>query len=324
MLRLIPTVRKRTALLCALAASIALPTAHAQTPPHSPTALAKAAARGLSLPVARSKNTLSVSVTAIDADAVHAALADGTSVDAAVKHGSAFLVNGRLVAPGEFPVGGQAWLRTRTRASDGALSVVLLCDTASETALDMYRKQVLVGHVVGVDDKTLVVQPDGDQGRAVVSLRLTPKTVFRHGGAESAAPAFPADASVAVQARSLPSGLLMALVVSDSAADLAGTKAARKTTSLSGSAGWVDLDKQQLRITPKTKPGQVVAVAQNTRIKVRKLDGTLKDITVGMHVSARLSAQKDGEGHPVAVSLAAYDAPVPLVKKKAVAVKKAP
>ncbi len=324
MLCLAQSAHKRTLLFCAFFVGFALPSTHAQTAAPVQTAPAKAAVPRLVLPAAHSKNTLSVTVTAIDADAVHVTLADGTGVDAAIKRGSAFLVSGRLVASGEFPIGGQAWLRTRTRASDGTLSVVLLCDPASEAALDTYRKQALVGRIISLDDKTLVVKPGGDGGSTPVSLHMTAKTLFRHNGSESDAAAFSPDAPVAVQTRSLPSGLLMASVVSDSAADLAGTKAARKTTSLSGSASAIDLDKQTLRITPKTKPGQVVAVAQNTRTKVRKIDGTLKDITAGMHVSARLSAQKDAEGHPLAVSLSAYDAPAPLVKKKPMAVKKTP
>jgi len=324
MLCLAPPAPKRTLLFCALSLGFTSLVCHAQTPPKTPPALVKTTASRLLPSATRSKNTLSVSVTKIDADAVHAALADGTTIDAAIKHGSAFLVNGRLVTASEFPIGGQSWLRTRTRASDGAVSVVLLCDAASETALDTYRKQALTGQVVSRDDKTLVVKPGSDIGSPFVSLHLTAKTVFRRNGALSDAASFAPNTLVAVQARSLPSGLLMASVVSDSAQDLAGAKASRKIMSLSGSAGWVDLDKQQLRIVPKTKPGQVVAVAQTTRIKVRKLDGTLKDITVGMHVSARLSAQKDGEGHPVAVSLSAYDASAPLARKKRTTLKKMP
>ncbi len=315
---------KHALLFCAFTIMVALPPAFAQTMPAAEAVHAKAGTTKLLLPVTHSKNMSLVTVTAIDADAVHGTLADGTIVDAQIKRGSSFLVNGRLVSSGEFPIGGSAWLRTRMRSSDGTLSVVLLSDTVSETALDTYRKQVIVGHVAFADDKTLVVKPSGDGGSVPVSLHLTAKTVFRHNGAELDASSFLGDAPVAVQARSLPSGLLMAMLVSDSAADLAKEKAARKTTGLSGSAGAIDLDKMLLRITPKTKPGQIVAVAENTRVKVRKIDGTLKDITAGMHVSARLSAQKDASGHPIAVSLSAYDAPVPLVKKKMAAVKKTP
>lgn len=324
MLCLTLALQKRALRLCAIAFCFAAPMAHAQTTTHSPLTPAKAAPAGLVSPTAHSKNMLSVSVTQINADAVHAALPDGTTVEAAVKRGSVFLVDGRMVAPGEFPIGGQAWLRTRTRASDGALSVVLLSDPASQAALDTYRKQVLAGRIVSIDDKTLVVKPSSDAGSTLVSLHLTAKTLFRQKGAEVSASAFLPDSPVAVQTRSLPSGLLMAAVVSDSAADLAGTKAAQKTTSLSGSAAAIDLDHQLLRITPKTKPGQVVAVAQSTRIKVRKMAGALKDITVGMHVSARLSAQTDADGHPVAVSLSAYDAPVPLARRKPIVLKKMP
>lgn len=114
----------------------------------------------------------------------------------------------------------------------------------------------------------------------------------------------------------------MAAVVSDSTPDLAGVKAARKTTALSGGASAIDIDKSLLHITPKTKPGQTVALTPATRIKVRKLDGTLKDITPGMHVSARLSAQKDADGHPIAISLSAYDAPLPMARKRAAGLKK--
>lgn len=323
MLRLAYTTPKRT-LLCVLAALAPL-AAGAQTPPPSSPALVKTTAPKLFASLPHSKNTLSVSVTAIDGETVHAALADGTALDAAVKRGSVFLVNGRQVAAGAYPVGGQSWLRTRTRASDGAVSVVLLCDAASETALDTYRKQVLSGKVVSADDKTLLVQPDGTgPGGAMVSLHLTAKTVFRQHGAVASAASFPAGSPVSVKTRSLPSGLLMASVVSDNALDLAKAKAVGKTTSLSGSASDVDGNKGQILITPKTKPAQVVAVVPATRITLRKLGAALMDIRPGMHVSARLSAQTDGAGHPVAVSLSASDAPVPMAKRRATTGKKMP
>lgn len=315
---------KHALLLGALAAGFGPLTAYAQTPPHSPPSLVKTTTPRLFPPASHSKNMSAVTVMSVGSDTVHVMLADGTGQEASVKSGSVFLVNGKMVMPSEFPVGGHAWLRTRTRASDGTLSVVLLSDAASEAALDMYRRQELTGRIVSRDDKTLVVKPNADAGGAVVSLHLTAKTVFRHNGAVSEVSAFALNASVAVQTRSLPSGLLMASVVSDSDTDLAKEKAARKTTGLSGSVSAVDLDKQLLRITPKTKPGMTVAVAQSTRIKVRKREGTLKDITAGMHVSARLSAQQDSEGHLVAASLSAYDAPLPMARKKAVVGKKTP
>lgn len=196
------------ALLCALA--LAAPGAWAQTPPaamptHSAPALVKTAASRLFSPPSRSKSLLPVTVVSVGADTVHATLADGTPLDAAVKKSSVFLVGGKMVTPDAFPSGGAAWLRTRTRASDGAVSVVLLSDASSLAAIDLYRKQVLVGTVVSRDDKTLVVQPTGgDKSGALVSLHLTAKTVFRHGGAEGGASGFAPGAAVAVQTRSLP------------------------------------------------------------------------------------------------------------------------
>lgn len=317
MTRLPKSSRLWAALLATLAATALAPPAGAQSAPARRDIPAKTTASHLRVPSTHSKNVQSVTVTSIDADTLHATLADGTTLDADIKPGSIFLQGGVSVAPADFPTGTKALMRTRTRASDGAMSVVMLSDQASADAIDAYRKKALVGHIVSVDDKTIVVKPDTGASATPLTLHFTAKTLFRHGGADATPGAFPVGAPVAVVTRGLPSGLLMASIVSDTAPDAAQEKATAKTISLSGRAADVQPDKGLLRIAPKTKPAQTIAVTDTTHIKVRKADATLKDITPGMRVTAHLSHQKDADGHTIAASLAAYDAAPPAIKKRA-------
>ena len=188
-------------------------------------------------------------------------------------------------------------------------------------AIDAYRRKPLVGHVVTVADKTLVVQPGGNPTTPVM-LHITPKTIFRHGGADTTAAAFPVGAGVSVITRGLPSGLLMAAVVSDKVSDALAEKSALKPTSLVGTAVEVQEDKGLLTLAPKTKPRQTIAILDTTKIKVEKTEAMLHQIAPRMRVSARLGHQKDIEGHLIATSISAYTLVPKTLHKKAVLMKK--
>ena len=122
-----------------------------------------------------------------------------------------------------------------------------------------------------------------------MTLRLTPKTVCRKGGADAAAEAFAPGASVAVITRGLPSGLLMAALVSDAPADAARERALLKPVRLSGHVLDVQPDQNLLTVAAlKPKGRRTIAVGPDTRIKVRKEDATLDDLKPGMRVSVRL------------------------------------
>ncbi len=280
------------------------------TPAQAKTLAAKAPTPTLS----KSKNVHPAIFASADDDAVHVTLVDGTALDAAIHPTSLFLQNGVAVSPTEFKSGENVILRTRTRASDGTLSVVMLCDRATAAAIEAYRRKPLLGNVVSMDDKTLVVQPGG--ATTMLTLRVTPKTLFRKGGADATAAAFSAGASVAVITRGLPSGLLMATIVSDTSSDAVSEKTALKPVSLVGTAVDVEPEKNILTVAPKTKPRQTVAVGDTTKIKVDKTEATLNEITLGMRVSARLGHQKDADGHLIATSLSAYPVAPKLTHKK--------
>ena len=257
-----------------------------------------------------------VTVRSTDDQAVHVTLADGTAEDVLIRPSSLFLKAGLAVSPTAFPAGVKALLRARTRASDGAVSVVMLCDAASAAALDAYRKKTLVGTVQDVDEKTLVVRPAG--GGTPVTLRLTPKTLCRKGGADASAAAFAPGSSVAVITRGLPSGLLMAALVSDAPADADRERALLKPVRLSGHVLDVQPDQNLLTVAAlKPKGRRTIAVGPDTRIKVRKEDATLDDLKPGMRVAVRLGRGQDAAGHPLAASLSASDA-APVRAKKAV------
>ena len=196
-------------------------------------------------------------------------------------------------------------VRTRTRASDGTVSLVLLCDPATAAVLDACRHHVLTGAVQSADERYLVVRPSA--GGVPVTLRVTPKTLYRNSGADVPASAFPAGAAVAVVCRGLPSGLLMAAVVSDRGADAVQERVILRPVVVSGTLAAVEPDRGLLVIAPRGKPRRTVAVGESTHVKVRKTEATLRDLTRGMHVTARLGPGKDAAGHPVALSLSAYD-----------------
>ena len=78
----------------------------------------------------------------------------------------------------------------------------------------------------------MVVEPAG--GGTPLTLKLTPKTLYRKAGADAVAGSFAPGAQVAVLTRGLPSGLLMAALVSDAPADAARERASLKPVRLSG------------------------------------------------------------------------------------------
>lgn len=279
--------------------------------------------RAPALTTSQSKNVHIATFKAADDQAIHATLRDGTAIDAEIHPSSLFLVNGLAAGPADFKPGATVLLRTRTRASDGAVSVVMLCDSATAIAIEAYRKKPLVGKVVSADDKALVVQPDGPAA-TMVTLRITPKTVYRKAGQVCAGSAFPAGSPVAVITRGLPSGILMASIVSDRSTDALSEKTAIKPVSLAGTAVEVDMDKGLLTIAPKTKPRQTIAVISTTSIKVEAIEAALADIAKGMRVSARLSHQKDAEGHAIATSVSAFPIKAKAALRKTVPAKTAP
>ncbi len=279
------------------------------------TAGAKPAAPKAAAPVSHSKNVRTATVVSADEQAVHLTLADGTALDAELRPSSLFLKGGVAVKPTDFGAGAKVVLRTRTRASDGAVSVVLVCDPQTATAIDAYRRRPLTGRVQSEDDKYWVIKPEGTADSTPLTLHVTAKTAYRKGGADATAAAFPVGAAVTVVTRGLPSGLLMASIVTDSAADAATTKAALKPVSLSGVAVEVHVDTGLLTIAPRGKPRQTVAVTDATTIKVRKVGAALQDVKPGMRVTARLSHQKDDAGHFLATSLSVYDGSVVPLKK---------
>lgn len=276
---------------------------------------AKPAAPKAPPPVTHSKNVRPVTVVSVDEQAVHLTLADGTALDAELRPSSLFLKGGVAVRPTDFGAGTRAIIRTRTRASDGAVSVVLLSDAATAAAIDAYRRKPLAGRVKSQDDKYWVIKPEGAADATPLTLHVTAKTAYRKNGAGADATAFPVGSSVTVITRGLPSGLLMASVISDSTADAAKTQAALKPVILSGAAAEVQPDKGLLTIVPRSKPRQTIAVTDATRIKIRKEGATFGDVKIGMRVTARLSHEKDSAGHLIATSLSVYDESVTPLKK---------
>ena len=110
----------------------------------------------------------------------------------------------------------------------------------------------------------------------------------------------------------------MAALVSDGSADAARERAALKPVRLSGHVLDVQPDKNLLTVAAtKPKGRRVVAVNADTRIKVRKEDATLDDLKPGMRVSVRLGRAQDADGHPLAASLSASDAPATKGRKAA-------
>ena len=78
----------------------------------------------------------------------------------------------------------------------------------------------------------------------------------------------------------------------------------------------VQPDKSLLTIAALKPQGRrTVAVGPDTRIRLRKEDATLDDLKPGMRVAVRLGRAKDADGHPLASSLSASDAPPAKTRK---------
>lgn len=272
-----------------------------------PATTSTAAPKTIALPVSHSKNIHAATVASVDEEAVHLTLAGGETLDAELRPSSLFLKDGLLVRPTGLPAGTKVYARTRTRASDGAVSVVLVSDLASAAAIEAYRRKPLTGKVQSQDDKYWVVKPDAPADATPLTIHVTAKTVYRAKGTEATAAAFPIGSSVTVITRGLPSGLLMASIISDTGTDAAQTKAWLKPIYLSGVVVDVQPDRNLLTIAPLKGPRQTIAVTASTRITLRRLPAQLSDVKVGMRAATRLSHQTDSAGHPLALNIGAYD-----------------
>lgn len=267
--------------------------------------------------IPHAKSVHSATVQSVDSDAVHLTLPNGEDMDADIKPGTLFLKNGKQVTADDFAAGEKVFARTRARASDGGMSLVTLADAASLLAIDAAHGKTLIGKITGMDEKYWQVQPDGANTTPLL-VHMTPKTIYRKGGRDVAPSDFAVGASVAIATRGGSNGMLNGQIVSDTSTDAAAQKNAHKVQTLSGIAHDVDAGKGVLTIMPKSKPKQMIAITEATKIKVRKVDAALKDITDGMHVTVRFSHDKDTAGHFIASSLSATDP----AKKKTPAAKK--
>ncbi len=293
--------------------------ADAQAAPVPKTAAPPLTARTAALP--RSKNVHSGTLASADDSTVTVTLPDSSALAADVKPSSVFLLNGISATPADFKPGMKVMLRTRAHASNDTNSVVLLCDLPSAQAIEAWRKKPLVGTLQSMGEKDLVVKPDGSA--VPVTLRLSPKTVYRKGGKDASAATFGVGAAVTVVTRGLPSGLLLATIVSDSNADAIAEKTALKPLTLSGRVTAVQAEQGLVTVAPKAKPSQTIAVTDATHVRVGKADASLKEVAVGMELRARLSRTPDAAGHLTATSVSASVA-APSRKKAATPMQKTP
>ena len=303
-----------TALVLTAFASAPLALAAPTSAPAKPSAASAKTSSSNYIPHAKSVHA--ATVQSVDTDAVHLTLPNGETMDADIKPTSLFLKNGKQVTADDFAAGEKVFARTRARASDGGMTLVTLADAASLLAIDAQHGKTLIGKVTGMDEKYWQVQPDG--AATPLLVHMTPKTVYRKAGKDGTGSDFAVGSLVAIATRGGSNGMLNGQIVSDTSADAAAQKAARKVQTLSGVAHDVDADKGTLTVMPKSKPKQTIAITPTTKIKVRTIDATLKDITDGMHVTVRFGHDKDAAGHFIASSLSATDP----AKKKTAAAKK--
>lgn len=249
----------------------------------------------------------------LDDKAVQVTLADGSLLTADIRPSSLFLKGGLMVSLTDFLPGDAMAFRVRARA--GGVSLVLLGDLDSLAAIDAARGKILRGMLQSASDHFLVLLPDGS-GALPLTLRVSAKTRYLWGGQDAAASAFAPGATVAVQTRGLPDGLLLAETVSD-ASGPAPTRTAHPSSRLSGIVWDLPLGNATLVLMSRSKTRRVIAVNSSTRITLDGNATNLSDFRRGMSVSSHLGRDKDADGNPIAVTLTAHSAAPLKTKKKA-------
>ncbi len=249
----------------------------------------------------------------LDDKTMQATLADGSLLTADIRPSSLFLKGGLRVSLTDFLPGDAVAFRIRARA--GGASLVLLSDSDSLAAIDAARGKVLRGMLQSADDHFLVLLPDGSSALPL-TVRVSAKSRYLWGGQDATATAFAPGATIAVQTRGLPDGLLLAETVSD-ASGPAPTRTAHFSSRLSGIVWDLPMGNATLVLMSRSKTRRVLAIDQGTQITLEGKAATLSDLRRGMSVSAHLRHDKDAGGNPIAATLAAHSAAPATTKKKA-------
>jgi hypothetical protein len=284
-------VSSASAAVLLTAAAAALPrAARAQGSPAAPSAVpAAVGAPGAKSAAARSKTrTLRGTVVAVDAATGTVRLAPekgGEAVAVLVKKTSRFGRMGKETAGlQDFTAGDPIVARLSFRAEGGEVWLRELRDRASHEAYTRDRREICVGTVTqNGGDRLEVRRADG----GLLAFRVTGKSVSRKNGAAVPASAFAVGAPVAVQPRSLPSGDLMARVISDSAADIA-TVGMESRASWKGKIESVDAARNALVLRRDDGQAREVAVAADAKIARGKAPLAMKDLAPGLNVRIHL------------------------------------
>lgn len=267
--------------------------------------LALAARPALARPAPESEMT--VTLLSVGQGGLQVQGGDGRAFAVRIAPATWVLQRGLVVTPRELTPGETLRVR-RGRGQGGA--ALLICDGETAEAIASHRRRPLTGILVNADGKVWTVQPA--DSAVPLPVCLSPRTMFRAGGASVPASAFGAGASVTITTRGLANGLLAAVSVSDAVPDPStpdtGSPGTPRPASMSGVVVEARPDLALLTLQEPAGSSQTVAVEAGTRVKSGGRAATLGDLAPGMRVRVRLGAGQDAAGNPVATSVSASDA----------------
>ena len=152
-----------------------------------------------------------ITLTSIDAQSLQYLRGDGSAGTATITPSSLFLRQGLLAASADFSPGETARLRLRTFS--GVPRLVLLADLASAAVIAHSRRRPVRGTIQSISSQALVLLPDASPDGIPLTLRLSPKTLYRANENSADLSAFAQGMEVVVITRGLPNGMLEAVSV---------------------------------------------------------------------------------------------------------------
>ena len=164
--------------------------------------------------------------------------------------------------------------------STGSDLVNEMCDPGSWLWLDKQRKTTQSGTIAELNDQELIITVGGEK----VTYRHTSKTIWSKVGKTVAATDFKVGDSATVVPRALPSGGIMARIVTDSAANAVVEKR-RASRVHSGIVAAIDIGQKSVAIRDKNRILESFHFDETTTVWRSKKPAELSEIHPGMSIS---------------------------------------
>jgi hypothetical protein len=258
---------------------------------------------------AKSPNTIPGDIVSLDTDSAILTLKErsGAIHEFGLTEKTRYIKGRRPVQASDFKTGEAAVAQVRKVRNEEARNVVVLADPATWEWLVTLRRETVNATITEIGENTLTaaIRPDA----APFLYTISAKTKWSKGGKEVTVNDFKAGDTVLIVPRTLPSGGIMARVVSDTPMGAAQMKE-RQARTVTGVI--MTLDAMTRRFTLKTRSGDTrpLRYTETTEVKQGTRTLPLTVLKVGLAVSARLKQDILGDEVAWRITLATGGKPV--------------